>query len=208
MGKHYHKFLSICAVAMLLILPININAAELELTSQEDSVLLIEELSQRTMAIITSDMLKSDKEAKMQSLLINNLDIERINLLIAGRAIRKASDEEKAEYNSITHDYISLKYAKLLSGYDIKTVEVINSSRIGRSDALVDVKIITANNQPVIISWRVSNKNQNLKVLDVIVEGISMLRSERQQFAGLIQANGFSGLIDILQKKLLQMTGG
>ena len=203
MEKYYHKFLSICAVAMSLILLINIdviNAAELKLTSQEDSVVLIEELSQRTMVIITSDMSKIDKEAKMQSLLINNLDIERIGLLIAGRAIRKASDKEKAEYNLIVHDYISLKYAKLLSGYDIKTVKVLNSSRIGKSDALVDVKIITANNQPVIISWRVSNKNQNLKVLDVIVEGISMLRSERQQFAGLIQANGFSGLIDILKK--------
>ena len=176
-----------------------------ELTSQEDSIALIEGLSQDTIKILTSDVSQLDKESQIRALLTENLDIERIGLLIAGKAIRKATAAQKTQYKPAIRNYIEIKYSKLIGGYNGQSIEILNTARAGKSDALVNTQIIQEGSEPVTVSWRVSNKRKRLMVLDVIVEGISMLLTERQQFESVLQSKKFDGLIDTLEKKVTDM---
>lgn len=176
-----------------------------ELTSEEESAELVKNLSDATIEILSSNANKQDKEAQIRVVLVENLDIERIGLLIAGKAIRKATPEQKAQYKPIIQEYIEIKYSKLLGGYNGQSITILSTGRAGKSDALVNTHIVQDSNEPVSVSWRVSNKRKKLMVLDVVVEGISMLRTERQQFEAVLQSKKFDGLIESLEKKVADM---
>ncbi|SCA57769.1 putative Toluene tolerance transporter [Candidatus Terasakiella magnetica] len=156
-----------------------------------------------------------DDEAALQkefrTILNDGFDVRAIGKWVLGRYWRKAKPAEKEEYLKLFEDFIIVTYAnrfKDYSGDDI-TMTVVQSLAKNDQDAIVRSRIDRpTSSEPIFVDWRVkSGKEGNMKVVDVLIAGVSMSQTQRSEFSSVIKRNGgkVNGLIDALKNKTAQL---
>ena len=145
---------------------------------------------------------EKERQQKFRKLLNSYFDINGIGKWALGRYWRKTSKSERLEYLDLFENLIINTYANRFSQYTKEKLTVKGSSRRGKF-ALVKSQINGGKEKPIRIEWRVIFPDGNYKVFDIIVEGVSMLRTQRSEFSSVIRRNGgkISGLLVALRKK-------
>ncbi|NVJ93550.1 MAG: ABC transporter substrate-binding protein [Methylocystaceae bacterium] len=171
----------------------------------------IQTMADKAMATYRSDKDEKELELEFRNLLNEDFDVRAIGKWVLGRYWRKATDSEKEEYLKLFEDFIIVTYAnrfKDYSGTDI-TLNVTESLTKNDQDAIVRSQIIRPETaEPILVDWRVKgNKNDELKIVDVLIAGVSMSQTQRSEFASVIKRNGgeVAGLIDALRSKTTQL---
>ena len=90
------------------------------------------------------------------------------------------------------------KYSAMLGGYAGETMAVVSEQAAGEKDILVHTRIDRPSGPPIEAHWRVRSKDGNQRIIDVMVEGISMAVTQRAEFRSVIKRHGIDGLIQIL----------
>ncbi len=147
------------------------------------------------------------REEKVQDLLRNNLALNEMAQFVLGAAWRKASAEEQKAYTELFSDFVVITYAKRLGGYSGQTFEIGGSTPVGKRDQLVSTRIEQEGAPPIVAGWRVRDSGGQLKIIDVVVEGVSMLRTERDQFASVLRSGGFDGVMTALKRRVDRLAG-
>jgi phospholipid transport system substrate-binding protein len=145
------------------------------------------------------------REAKFRSLLENNFDMPRISKFVLGRYWNDANDQEKQQFAKLFEEYIVRSYAQRFSEYSGEEVKIANSRPESETTTIVSSRIIRPNGAPPAkVDWRVRKDNNDFKIVDVDVEGVSMVLTQREEFSTVIQHNGgtVAGLNKTLQDKL------
>jgi len=145
---------------------------------------------------------KSKKQAKFRTLLKTNFDMETIGRFALGKNWRSATPKQQKEYLSLFEDMIVRVYSSRFKEYDGQDFNVASFRNTGKKDVLVTSYIIPPSGSKVQVDWRVRNKNGKMKVIDVIIEGVSMSLTQRSDFSSVIQRGGgdIQILIDHLKK--------
>ena len=169
------------------------NGAEQFITSLADDA--ISSLTSKTLT-------EKERQQKFRKLLNSYFDINGIGKWALGRYWRKTSKSERLEYLVLFENLIINTYANRFSQYTKEKLTVKSSSRRGKF-ALVKSQINGGKEKPIRIEWRVISPDGNYKVFDIIVEGVSLLRTQRSEFSSVIRRNGgkISGLLAALRKK-------
>lgn len=139
------------------------------------------------------------KEVKVRKLLGNSFDFNRIGRYVLGRAWRKTSPEQKDQYLGLFRQFILQTYSRRLGGYTGQTFKITGAKPIGKRDILVSTNISRPSGPPVAAGWRVRNGPQGHKILDVMVAGVSMARTQKSEFGSVIRNRGVGGLIEMLR---------
>lgn len=151
----------------------------------------IREVGGDTLKALGDRSLTAEKrEGLVRSLLTNHLDLDAVGQFCLGRYNRGLSDAQKQEYNSLFQDYLVKVYSQLLSQYNGETLEVHDGSKAAGSEQVVESVINRQNGPPIRVEWKTHEKNGKPLVTDVVVEGVSMAFTQRQQFESVIQNNG------------------
>jgi phospholipid transport system substrate-binding protein len=145
-----------------------------------------------------------EREARVRSLLTRNFDIYTIGRFALGTYWRQASDSQQKEYLRLFEDMIVQTYARRFADYDGQKFHVDGTYSGGGHDTMVKSEILQKDGPPVHIDWRVRDKGGAMKVVDVVVEQISMSVTQRDDFRAVIEAGG--GNVDALLKKLKSST--
>jgi len=153
----------------------------------------IEALTQDAIDMLTGEKItKSQREERFRTLMNKNFAMKGIAKFVIGRHWRKASDDVKAEYLSLFEDLMVVTYAERFEKYSgerllIKRVEVRN-----KKDALVYTTMVKASDgtKPLKVDWRVRQGAGVYTIIDVMVEGISMIMTQKSEFASFIKSNG------------------
>jgi phospholipid transport system substrate-binding protein len=148
---------------------------------------------------------ENSREQQFASLLRNNFDIPRIARFVLGRYWTSASEPDRQRFISLYRDFVIKSYASEFSEYRGETVKVTNVRAEGGDVSIVNSEIVHPNgNPPVRVSWRVHHDGDDYKIIDVDVEGVSMMLAQREEFTSVIQRNGgtIGGLIQAIQQKL------
>jgi len=137
------------------------------------------------------------RRVEFQKILKSNFDMDTIARFAMGRYWAAATDAEKRQYKDLFRAMVVDVYTRRFSEYDNQVLEVTGSRPAGRRDMIVN-GVVTGGGQPIKVDWRIRNG----KVIDVIVEGVSMSVTQRNDFASIIQRNGgqVAALISHLQK--------
>lgn len=136
------------------------------------------------------DLSESKRAAAFQKLLEDSFDTKTIGRFALGRYWRSATEAQQKEYLKLFNDMIVDVYTGRFSEYDGQALRVVNARAEGKSDILVESKIIPAQGSEIQLDWRVRNKNGTYKIIDVIVEGVSMALTQRSDFSSVIQRGG------------------
>tara|TARA_Y100000590_G_scaffold364315_2_gene422634 strand:- start:19140 stop:19850 length:711 start_codon:yes stop_codon:yes gene_type:complete len=164
----------------------------------------INDLAKTAIGFLSNEALSTqDKEKQFKKLLNNRFDMRSIGRFAMGRYWRTASTDQQKEYLTLFNDMIVQVYSRRFSEYQGQAIEVISSRPEGKRDILVASFIKQDNGPDVRLDWRLrTGKDGKLKVIDIVVEGVSMALTQRSDFASVIQRGG--GNVQILISHLEQ----
>lgn len=146
-------------------------------------------------------MSQDAKTAEFKNLLNESFDMNTIGRFSLGNYWNKATPAQQQEYLQLFNTMIVRVYSKRFSDYKGQQFEV-RSARVEGKDTLVTSFIVPGDGPEVQVDWRVRNKGGSYKVVDIIVEGVSMSQTQRADFASVIQRGG--GNVDVLLQHLRQ----
>lgn len=163
---------------------------------EQESKAFIETLTSTGIGFLSNAGLSQDqKKSEFKKLLHTNFDMRTIGRFSLGRYWNVATKSEQSEYQNLFEDMIVDVYARRFGDYQGQELIVKSARADGKSDAIVN-SYIKHNGQKVSVDWRVRKKNGSMKVIDVIVEGVSMATTQRSEFSSIIQRGG--GQVDAL----------
>ena len=130
------------------------------------------------------------REARFRELFDTDFDCPGIARFVLGRYWRSASQEEQQEFVKLFENYVVFVYTTRLSNFGGEALKV-SGSRSDGDGVIVSTDVISPGAAPPMkIDWRLVSDNGTYKISDVIVEGVSMMVTQRSEFASVVQRNG------------------
>ena len=144
---------------------------------------LVESLYYELVATSIMEMSKDEQKIELEKLFQKYVDIPIIARAVLGKSWRTASTVQRTLFVEAFKKYISNKYGRQFSEFKGTTLEIIKSrDTLTKAGVLVSTVVIVPGNQSLKVVWQVSDGSGSLKLIDIKVEGISMLSTERQEF--------------------------
>lgn len=164
----------------------------------------IDKMGKDAISFLEDESLTSaQKQSKFRVLLQKNFDMGTIGRFALGKNWRIATPEQQNEYLKLFENMIVRVYSSRFNDYNGQNFNVVSARDTGKQDFLVTSYIVPPSGSKVQVDWRVRDKNGSMKVIDVIIEGVSMSLTQRSDFSSVIQRGGgnIQVLIDHLKKK-------
>lgn len=175
-----------------------------------DATAFIQGMSDQAIASLTAPGIsRQERETRARLLLSDNFAVPTIGQFVLGRYWRTASAEERAEYLRLFEELIVVTYVDRFSRYSGERLRVIDAVADAESgDVTVNSEITRPAGAPVQVGWRVRRVPPSFKIVDVIVEGVSMGQTQRSDFASVIRNSGgtITALLDEMRRRVHQPT--
>jgi len=167
----------------------------------------IASLGDRAVSALTGSQLsREERETRFRELLDTHFDVPAIGKFVLGRYWRAATDEEKQEFLKLFEELLVKSYARRFAEYSGESFEVRNVRAEANGESLVQSLVVRPNAENIRVDWRLRSDNSDFRIVDVVVEGLSMAVTQRDEFASVIQSKGgkVAGLIEVLRQKVGQ----
>ena len=146
-----------------------------------------------------------NREAILADILRQGFDLPLIARFVLGRYWRPATLEQRDSYVDLFSRFVVKSYSRHLGAIAGGSFDVVGAEPIGKSDYLVTTILHRNSGPPFKAGWRVRLIDDKYKIIDVIVEGISMAMTQRQEFASVLKRDGVERLLQILSAKVGRM---
>ena len=149
------------------------------------------------------DMSPEEREQDFRRLMKQGFHMEVIARFVLGRHWRRASEAERAEFGRLFEDYVAAAYARQLGSYGGEQLQVGKGRTQSESIALVGSRITRAQGEALKVGWRLRHDGESWRIIDVVVEGVSMASTYRSEFSAVIGNHGgrVAGLLEVLRAK-------
>lgn len=193
------KFLFVVAMSVLFFTGLS---AQSYAANEEKASKFVQKIADDGIAFLTDKNLSEDqKREEFRALLTKNFALDSIGKFALGRYWRVASPQEKKEYQALFEKMIVDVYAKRFGDYQDQKIEITGARPDGAKDVIVKSKVVNEKGTDISVDWRVrEGSSGQMKVIDVIVEGVSMAVTQRSDFAAVIQRGG--GEVSVLLAEL------
>jgi phospholipid transport system substrate-binding protein len=174
-------------------------------TYNSDPKIFITELVNDAIKVLgDKSVSKEDKEKTIEKIALENVDIKALGMYTLGE-IRKTLDKDMLiRYNKLFEKYFLKSLTSRLNDYASNKFEVLDAEIKSSNYTIVKSKILESSNQPELkIDWRVYTKNKTKPLIrDLIVEGLSLARTQKEEFASILSSNDnkIEGLLSQLEK--------
>ncbi len=148
-----------------------------------DSQKLVTSLYNDLVATSVKEMSIDEQKTKLEKLFQEYVDIPIIARAVLGKSWRNATTHQKAKFVNAFKNYVSIKYGRQFSEFRGTTLEIVKSrDTLTKAGVLVSTVVVVPGKPSLKVVWQVSDGSGSLKLIDLRVEGISMLSTERQEF--------------------------
>ena len=157
-------------------------------------------------SILSNDSLSnSDRTSNFTELVMSSIDLNLISKFVLSKARKNASDEQKEAYLIAFKDYFVSSYANKLDQYAGEKVDVVGSQQAGKY-VIVESNIIREGTDTLKINlkWRLLNKDNQIKIIDLNIEGISLVIAQREEFQSFLSNNDYD--LDKLIEKIVSVS--
>jgi len=197
--------LSVLAIGLVAAMPHAVRAAD----DLEGAKTFIGNLANRAIASMTTKGLTdSERTQNFRKLFIGSVDLPVIGKFVLGRHWRAATPEQQQEFLGLFEDMLVLTWsARFKDAADTVTFQVTDAKSDVDQGIVVESRILREKQEPVSVLWRLRANDGSFRVIDLIVEGTSMLFEYREEYASVINQNGgkVEGLLVAMRKKVAQL---
>ena len=145
----------------------------------------------RASKLLGEDISKNEKIEKLKLIAKETVDIKGIGFYTLGAKRKSLSDEEKKEYISLFEEYFLKSFSSRLAEYTNPEIDVKNKEKLNDNYTIVNSILKATNERPEInIDWRIYTKDPNNPLIrDLIIEGLSLARTQKEEFASVLSSN-------------------
>lgn len=153
--------------------------------------------------VLAAKIDNAEKQTRFRAMFSTYFDLPAIGRFVLGRYTRTAKPEEMTTFTPLFEDVIVYTWSRRFSEYNGQTLKVGAATPDGDDGAIVKSTIVGNAGESFAVDWRLRKRPDGWKVVDVIVAGVSMAITYRNEYNTIIaQQGGFSGLISQLQKQV------
>jgi phospholipid transport system substrate-binding protein len=165
---------------------------------------MIQDVGDEVLAILRDGALDNQQKFdRLVALLDGPIDLEIIARLILARHWRSASEAQRVEYVALFRAFALDNLASRLHVYDGQDFEIVGAQAVNERDAVVATRVTGGGRQPLKVDWRVRELDDgSLVAIDVIVEGVSLIVTQRSEFSSVIERSGMDGLLAELRQRV------
>ena len=151
---------------------------------------------------LSGDFTKDERVKKLKQIAKETVDITGIGYYSLGSHRKSLSAEQLSIYKEAFEKYFLKSFSSRLAEYSNPEIEVISKNKLNKNYTIVLSKLVATDSRPEVkIEWRVYTKNpENLLIRDLIIEGLSLARTQKEEFSSIINSN--DGKIEALLQNL------
>jgi len=167
-----------------------------------DSYSFVQETADRASEALNKRQSKEEKMEILKTIAKETVDIRGIGFYSLGKHRKNMSDQKKEEYLEIFTKYFLKSFASRLAEYTDPRIRVDSQKKLNDKYTMVSSTLLATDDKPEVkIDWRVVTKNpDNPLIIDLIIEGVSLAKVQKEEFYSIIQSN--DGDINALFKNL------
>ena len=160
----------------------------------------------RASKVLSDNISKEKKIKELQIIAKETVDITGIGFYTLGSARKNLSSEQKAEYKKLFEQYFLKSFASRLAEYTNPEIDVFGKEVLNENYTIVNSLLKGTNERPEVkIDWRIYTKDpNNLLIRDLIIEGLSLARTQKEEFASILNSN--SQDVNVLFKTLKEFS--
>ena len=182
-------------ISVILLISSNSNSAE---NNAEAFVL---KLTDEAKIIFNDKSLSKDSRLKkLNDLSLKYLDLDALASYTLGDYREKATNSERENFNKLFREYFIKNISSKLNDFADQDLKIIDSKKINENNISVSTKIFSKKDaQEIAVEWRIFTKDSKLLARDLVVEGLSLARTQKEEFSSIIASKGFVGVISALE---------
>ncbi len=173
-----------------------------------DAGAFLESLNQGAFAKLNDPSLnQTQKEQDLRSLFRQSFDLPAISRFVLGKHWRRASAAQQQDFVDAFEEMHMRQFLPMLaeSSAEMFSVLKVQQDAAKPNLSLVSTKIDRSGDEPIAAVWRIRNKDGQYKVLDIMVEGVSMAITLRHEYGAVVKTDGVDGLIAIMREKSAEL---
>jgi len=183
-------------ILILLLLSFNNHAYSIE------PDVFVQSTVNRASLILSKNISKEEKIEELKNIAKETVDIKGVGFYSLGSVRKTLDDNQKKQYLNLFENYFLKSFSSRLSEYTNPEIEVKGKEILNEKYTMVNSILVATNNRPEVkINWRIYTKNpHNPLIRDLIIEGLSLARTQKEEFASILNSN--DGNINVLFKTL------
>ncbi len=164
----------------------------------------VQSVTNEASLILTKNFTKEQKIEKLKSIAKEKVDIKGIGYYSLGAHRKNLSDDKKKEYLAIFESYFLKSFSSRLSEYTDPKIRVDSEKKLNEKYTMVSSTLLATEEKPEVkIDWRIVTKNPDKPlIIDVVIEGVSLAKVQKEEFNSIIQSNNgdINALLTSLKK--------
>ena len=177
------------------------------LTSNSHSIepdVFVQSTVNRASEILSKDISKEEKINQLKVIAKETVDIRGVGFYSIGSARKNLNEDQKNKYLEVFEDYFLKSFSSRLSEYSNPKIDVQDKDVLNKNYTIVKSVLVATSDRPEIkIDWRIYTKNpDNPLIRDLIIEGLSLARTQKEEFASILNSNDgdINALYEALEK--------
>lgn len=164
---------------------------ETTLAYSSDPKDFVSEIVEETKKILTDKNTKEFKEVKLSNIALDTVDLKGVGYYSLGKYRKSLSEEQLEEYFELFEQYFLKSFTSRLIDYSDPKIEVLSEEIINPKYTIVKSLLLATDKKPAVnIEWRIYTKNPDKPLIrDLIIEGLSLARTQKEEFASVIESN-------------------
>ena len=185
---------------VLLVIFFSINSVSFSIEPD----IFVQSTVNRASKLLGEDISKEEKIKKIKLIAKETVDIKGIGFYTLGAKRKTLNDAEKKKYAGLFEEYFLKSFSSRLAEYTNPEIDVTNKEKLNDNYTIVNSVLKATNERPEInIDWRIYTKNQdNPLIRDLIIEGLSLARTQKEEFASVLNSNNddIAALFKVLEE--------
>jgi phospholipid transport system substrate-binding protein len=178
-------------------------------SASADAQAVVSDLAERAWALLhRSDLDQRARLDQLTALLESKTDVPLLSRLVLGRHWQELNEAQRAAYEEVFGAVVMRNLARRLDQYANgvngpldQHFRILGEQPAGRDDVLVRTKVLTEKGDTIDVDWRLRPNDGRPVIIDMIVEGASLLVSQRSEFAAVIERSSLDGLLAELRAR-------
>ena len=189
--------------SIIILFALSINA---QTSNYSDEEKFVSTFTEEAISILSNDSINdSEKTKAFTSLVMSSIDLPLISKFVLARSWKESSDDQKQRYLIAFKDYFVNSYANKLDQYSGEKIYIIDSEEAGKY-VIVNSNIVREGTDTLKINlkWRLLNRDGQIKIIDLNIEGISLIIAQREEFQSFLANNNYD--LDKLIEKIISVS--
>jgi phospholipid transport system substrate-binding protein len=169
----------------------------------DDAAGVVEKTTSSVITVLVNQKLSTEEKRKqVEDVVLERVDFETLSKLVLARNWTKFTEAQRREFMDLFKNHLSMTYGRNVESYKNEKVQITGSRQETGGDATVKTKIVRGGGgNDIQVDYRLRQRDGTWKIIDVVIEGVSLVSNFRSQFQDVVASGGPERLLALLREK-------